>query len=258
MRAHFLITFLLLSVRASFAAEPAFFDSEGVELRYFEAGDGDTVVLLHGFSGSAQGLYINPGTFDALVNAGYHVVALDQRGHGGSGKPHDPSQYGLLMVEDVRRLLDHLAVERVHLVGYSMGGKVANQFRGQYPERLMTVTLGGFGWPWQTPTVTKEQAEARIQNMTVLPGNDPAALSAVYAGMSSLSTSRSSMEANPVPAFAIIGDRDAAVPVSDQEGLWNVMNNLEYVVIPGTHAGPDGAPYKPVFAEKLIAFLDDN
>ena len=258
MRAHLLAVFLLLSARASFATEPAFFDSDDVALRYFEAGDGETVVLLHGFSGSAQGLYINPGTFDALVDAGYHVVALDQRGHGGSGKPHNPAQYGLNMVEDVRRLLDHLAVERAHLVGYSMGGKVANQFRDQYPERLATVTLGGFGWPWRTPEVTREQAEARIQNMTVLPGNDPAALSAVYAGMSSLSTSQQSMESNSVPAFAIIGDRDAAVPDEDQEGLRDVMSHLEYVVIPGTHAGPDGAPYKPVFAEKLIAFLDDN
>ena len=68
------------------AAEPRFFDSDGVQLRYFESGSGETVVLLHGFSGSSEGLYINSGTFDALVGAGYRVVALDQRGHGGSDK----------------------------------------------------------------------------------------------------------------------------------------------------------------------------
>ena len=59
---------------------------------------------------------------EALGTAGYRVIALDCRGHGQSGKPQDPGQYGLEMVRDVVRLLDHLNVERAHVVGYAMGG----------------------------------------------------------------------------------------------------------------------------------------
>ena len=96
----------------SLAQESHTFDSAGITLRYVAAGEGPTVVLLHGFSGSADGLYVAPGTLSTLADAGYRVIALDQRGHGGSDKPHDTKSYGLEMVEDVRRLLDHLEFDR--------------------------------------------------------------------------------------------------------------------------------------------------
>lgn len=252
-----LLTTLTLLAMASIAAasESLSFDSDGVRLRYIAAGSGDTVVLLHGFSGSAEGLYVIPGTFDALVDGGYRVVALDQRGHGQSEKPYGENDYGMHMVEDVRRLLDHLAVERAHLVGYSMGGKVSNTFRATYPERLLTVTLGGYGWPWQSARPTLVEAESQLQQAMVLPGNDLRALAAVRTGMADLTPSEASLRANEVPAFAIIGDKDEVVSAKDRDTLRNTMANLDMVVIPGTHAGPDGAPYKPVFAERLLSFL---
>lgn len=152
---------LLVLSQVSNATEAEFFDSDGVKLRYFTAGDGDPVLLLHGFSGSANGLYVAPGTVDALVDAGYKVIALDQRGHGGSDKPHAAEAYGFAMVEDVRMLLDALEIGQVHLVGYSMGGKVANTFRAQHPERLLSITLGGYGWPWQSQETTLAEAQLR-------------------------------------------------------------------------------------------------
>ena len=237
------------------AADSNYFDSAGVQLRYFSAGTGDTVVLLHGFSGSAEGLYINPGTFDALVTSGYRVIALDQRGHGGSAKPYDVNSYGMVMVEDVRRLLDHLEVDRVHLVGYSMGAKVSNSFRSKHPERLNTITLGGYGWPWQSAEITLEESLERIGKRTILPGNDSNALAAVSVGMHALTPPENSLRSNNIPAFAIIGDKDEVVSAENQATLRETMANLEMIVIPGTHAGPDGAPYKPRFAEELIRFL---
>lgn len=255
MRRLITVLALLFLAQASLATEAAFFDSDGVRLRYFATGDGDPVLLLHGFSGSAEGLYIEPGTFDVLAKAGYRAIALDQRGHAGSDKPHADDAYGKNMVEDVRRLLDHLAIDQVHLVGYSMGGKVANTFREKYPERLRSITLGGYGWPWQSQEITLSAAQENVKNRPVLPGNDLLALAAVQVGMSELSTSQDSIEANEVPALAIIGDKDVVVPVADQESLARKMQNLEFVVIPGTHAGPDGAPYKPVFAARLVEFL---
>jgi pimeloyl-ACP methyl ester carboxylesterase len=252
--AAFVFVFLLNSI-AAFAGESNRFDSGGVSLRYVSDGAGETVVLLHGFSGSAEGLYIKPGTFDALVKAGYRVVALDQRGHGLSDKPYTADSYGMNMVEDVRRLLDHLGEEKVHLVGYSMGAKVSNTFRSLYADRLLTITLAGYGWPWQSATVTLEEAGKQLTHRTVLPGNDLKALAAVSVGSNELTPTEESLRSNTVPAFAIIGDKDEVVSSENFNTFKETMANLEAVVIPGTHAGPDGAPYKPVFAEQLIAFL---
>jgi pimeloyl-ACP methyl ester carboxylesterase len=246
---------LFLPAVSAVGAETGYFDAEGTRLHYVDGGKGETVVLLHGFSGSADGLYIKPGTFDALVNAGYRVVALDQRGHGNSEKPHDTASYGMQMVEDVRRLLDHLGVEKVHLVGYSMGAKVSNTFRATYPERLLTITLGGYGWPWQGAKISLDESLARMQSRTILPGNDVDALAAVSVGTYELTPTEENLRLNMVPAFAIIGDKDEVVSAQDFATLRDTMANLEVVVIPGTHAGPDGAPYKPVFAENLLTFL---
>jgi len=253
----FTLAFLLFSSTA-ISADAHHFDSDGVNLRYFTGGSGETIVLLHGFSGSAEGLYIKPGTFAALSNAGYQVVALDQRGHGMSDKPHDAESYGMNMVEDVRRLLEHLEIDKVHLVGYSMGGKVSNMFRSKYPERLLTITLGGYGWPWQSPKLTLEESITRLQQRTLLPGNDLQALAAVSVGMYDLTPTERNLRANEVPAFAIIGDQDEVVSAENFSTLKEIMSNLDVAVIPGTHAGPDGAPYKPIFARKLLGFLSEH
>lgn len=237
------------------AAESVFFDADGITLHYVTAGAGETVVLLHGFSGSAEGLYINPGTFDALVDAGYRVVALDQVGHGKSDKPYDPDRYGLQMVEDIRRLMLELDVDKIHLAGYSMGAKVANTFRSIYPGRLHSVVLGGYGWPWRSRQMSYTEAASAMATRTLLPGNDAKALAAVSVGMYELTPGEDSLRANTVPAFAIIGDKDAVVSSEDFQTLSETMTELEVTVMPGTHAGADGAPYKPQYAQEILRFL---
>jgi pimeloyl-ACP methyl ester carboxylesterase len=239
----------------SFAAEERYFDSAGAQLRYFIEGNGTTVILLHGFSGSPEGLWIKPGTFNALVDAGYQVIALDQRGHGKSAKFYDRDSYGIEMMEDVRRLLDHLEIDQAHLIGYSMGAKVANTFRAAYPERLLSLTLGGYGWPWRAADVTVEQAEIQLQSDFVLPGNDLRALAAVRAATNDFIPDEESLASNSTPAFSLVGTADTVVSRSDLDTLRATMANLESKDMPGTHAGPDGAPYKPQFAAELIRFL---
>lgn len=92
-------------------------------------GQGDPVILLHGFIFSAQSNWI--GVFDALSQAyHYRVVALDLRGHGESGKPHDAGRYGVEMINDVLSLMDDLKMERAHVIGYSLGGILALKIHG--------------------------------------------------------------------------------------------------------------------------------
>lgn len=250
-------TLLLLTFAAS-ASEIAWFDSNGVKIRVVSAGDGPPVVLLHGFSGSADGAWINPGTFNAIAIAGYRVIAIDHRGHGQSDKPHDPDRYGVQMAEDVRRLLDHLQIPQAHIVGYSMGGKIANAFRARHPDRLLTLTLGGYGWPWEGPDLGYEEALASMNNREVLPGNDLRALAAYSVRSNELVPPAEDLRANRVPVLSLVGTEDEAVPRGAVEMLRQTMSAVTAVDMPGTHAGPDGALYKAQFSDEIIAFLQQH
>jgi pimeloyl-ACP methyl ester carboxylesterase len=82
----------------------------------------------------------------SLARAGYHVVAFDNRGHGRSQKLYDPAAYAsTIMAQDVCRLMDHLGIERAHVMGYSMGARITAHVAAAAPERVRTALLGGLG-----------------------------------------------------------------------------------------------------------------
>jgi len=242
------------------AADVNYFDSDGINIRYFSDGQGEALVLIHGFSGSAETAWINSGVFDALADAGFRVIALDNRGHGGSDKPHDPASYGVNMAEDVRRLLDHLGLERAHVVGYSMGGKIANTFRSRHPQRVITLTLGGYGWPWRGQASTLEESRKNLMQRTLRPGNDIDALAAYRVVSNDLVPGEENLRGNKIPTLSIVGTEDTVVlRDGDQvKTLRETMANIEAVDMPGTHAGPDGVLYKAEFAEAVVAFIRKN
>src|SRR4051794_6637350 len=103
-------------------AKDGVFDSNGVKIRYVTEGKGEAVVLIHGWMGDSSmwGRDAAGNTkLDTSRSNGFQVIAIDCRGHGKSDKPHDPDKYGPEMAADVVRLLDHLAIEKAHLIGYS-------------------------------------------------------------------------------------------------------------------------------------------
>ena len=123
----------------------AYFDSNGVQIYFEEHGGGEPVVLVHGFASSAQNNWGATKWFTTLAPH-YRVVALDCRGHGKSGKPHDSAAYGgETMGEDVIRLMDHLGIKRALIMGYSMGGRIVTGILMSHPERLRAAVLGGIG-----------------------------------------------------------------------------------------------------------------
>lgn len=149
--------------------EDKHFDSKGVKIHYVEAGRGEPVVLIHGFDNSIDTEWLSTGIFDAL-SKDFRVIALDCRGHGKSDKPHDPKQYGSLMVEDVANLLDHLNIGKAHIVGYSMGGNITAKFLTMYQDRVLTATLGGSsgrrGWTAQNQRDVDELATSLEHHRT--------------------------------------------------------------------------------------------
>ena len=124
------------------------FVNDGLELAYFDAGDpdGPTVLLIHGFASTAHVNWVYPGWVGTLGNAGYRVVALDNRGHGRSARPHDPEYYAPpLMAGDALALLDHLGIGSAHLFGYSMGARIAAYVMRADLARVRSAVFGGLG-----------------------------------------------------------------------------------------------------------------
>jgi pimeloyl-ACP methyl ester carboxylesterase len=122
------------------------FDSDGVQIFYLDEGEGEPILLIHGFASNTAANWIDPGWVRTLTAAGRRVIALDNRGHGKSEKLYEPERYGAPeMAEDARRLLDHLGIDRVDVLGYSMGARITAFLVFAYPERVRSVIFGGLG-----------------------------------------------------------------------------------------------------------------
>ena len=140
----------LLVTHGMAAEEMQVFDSAGVPIRYVVAGEGEPVILIHGFAINYHFQWVASRVMQSIT-PDFQVIALDNRGHGKSGKPHDPKEYGLTMVEDIIRLMDHLQLKKAHIVGYSMGGAITLKLTTTHPERVISSVVGGMGWLRPTP-----------------------------------------------------------------------------------------------------------
>src|SRR6185295_17581533 len=122
------------------------FRNGDVEIAFLDEGQGDPIVLVHGFASTKEVNWVNPGWVSALTRAGRRVIALDDRGHGQSSKLYDPADYHIgRMAEDVRALLDHLSIEKADVMGYSMGARITAFLCRDHPERVRSAVLGGLG-----------------------------------------------------------------------------------------------------------------
>lgn len=210
--------------------EPVFvMADDGTRLAVYDVGDpaAPVVLAVHGFASSAVLNWYNAGWTRDLTRAGYRVLALDQRGHGRSGKPHDPSQFTTerLAADALGVLADHLIDDAV-LLGYSLGARVGWHLARTAPERFPTAILGGL--PSGDPLSGFDLSAARafaddgvpvddrltrtyIEMASGIRGNDLGSLIALVEGM------RGGVQPDPadppvVPLLIAAGDRD---PVRD-------------------------------------------
>jgi pimeloyl-ACP methyl ester carboxylesterase len=116
---------------------------DGTRIAYETVGTGHPVVLLHGFTDSRRS-WCEAGHVDALVAGGRQAILIDCRGHGDSGKPHDPAAYSSKhRVADILAVLDQVGVGRANLIGYSMGGLIALMTALQTPGRVGALAVIG-------------------------------------------------------------------------------------------------------------------
>ena len=122
------------------------FKRDDVEITYLDEGEGEPIVLVHGFASTKEVNWVQPGWVAALTRVNRRVIALDNRGHGASTKLYDPSAYhSATMAGDVQALLDHLKIERADVMGYSMGARIIAFLAVEHPERVRSTIFGGLG-----------------------------------------------------------------------------------------------------------------
>jgi pimeloyl-ACP methyl ester carboxylesterase len=269
------LSITLGSCRLLGAAEPAdgfFQTSDGVKIHYLEVGKGNTaggpVILIHGFSGTAQGNWFANGVADALA-AKHRVIAIDCRGHGKSDKPHDPQKYGPRMAQDVIELMDHLKIDKAHIHGYSMGGAITAQLLARHPQRFLTASFGGSGVPEVDPKRKTEvpedksgpdplEAEASAK-LSRNPDRDSKALAAVRAyPWKPEERLQIDLTKIKLPVLAINGEFDR--PNAKTHRMQRELANFKSVVLPGkSHLTAIMADYVPKeYAEALVGFIDAN
>lgn len=272
-------TTAIVYVAAFHRTEGNYFDSNGARIYYTDQGEGTPVILLHGFGVHSDLNFRLPSTIHLLAQD-YRVIAVDARAHGLSERPSSQSGYGIQMVEDVFRLMDHLDIEKAHWVGYSMGGFTALKAMTMHPERFYTAALCASGWHTRndpeiafmdrlsqelaagdgfdalfdmlTPSTNKRNyfAEYGMAGLMRLI-NDEKALSYICAGWPELEVAEDALKKNEVPSITLIGEHDPFRRGAD--ALHAVMPHHEIVLIEGRDH------YNAVnleFVRKLKAFLD--
>jgi pimeloyl-ACP methyl ester carboxylesterase len=107
-----------------------------ININYIIQGMGEPILMIMGFGSSMEGWYFQIPFFSKH----FRVVALDNRGVGGSDKPKGPFTTRM-MADDVIHLMDHLEIEKAHIMGASMGGMIAQEISINYPERVNKLVL---------------------------------------------------------------------------------------------------------------------
>jgi pimeloyl-ACP methyl ester carboxylesterase len=173
---------------------------KGVKIHYVVEGKGEPVVLIHGLYSSADSNWKKTGVIAELAKD-HQVIALDLPGHGQSDKPEKEEAYGLQMMEDVIAVLDHLKIQKAHIVGYSLGGMIVAKLLATHPERALSGTLGGMGWFKEGSAQQKFFEQTKGREATKTP-------TVAVHSMSKLAITEQELKKIQVPVKMIVGERD--------------------------------------------------
>ncbi|KQQ04109.1 MULTISPECIES: alpha/beta fold hydrolase [unclassified Rathayibacter] len=243
---------------------------DGSRIATYAVGDdgAPTVLAVHGFASHALLNWQTSGWLRTLVRAGYRVVALDQRGHGASEKPHRADAYGVdVMVGDIVRVLDSYDLVEPHYLGYSLGARMGWVLGLRHPERLATLSLGGLTVGEPLRHFDADAARTRVAGGGAIDdgftrafigmaegvaGNDLAALVAVADGVRG--GAHPELGAHPaVPTLMVTGDAD---PIAPGGARLAAEAGARFVSVPGrdhTSTVPARA-----FKDAVLAFLAEH
>ena len=223
------------------------FHNGAVEIAYLDEGEGDPILLVHGFASTKNVNWVYPTWVSELRKSGRRVIALDNRGHGESEKLYDPADYSIpMMASDVLALLDHLDIARADVMGYSLGGRMTAWLGLHQPERLRSAIFGGIGMAMIEGGGPGENVAQALEADSLDEVTDPVgrtfrafadqtrsdrlALAACMRGSRGL-MSREEVSAIRVPVLVAVGTADEVA--GSAEALGEVIPGAEVLDIPG-------------------------
>ena len=250
-------------------------DIRGVNVRYDQTGEGPVVVLVHGLGASVVTWRQN---IAPLAAAGFTVLALDLPGHGDSDKPDRLGYDPVSMAGLVKEFLDALGVDRISLVGSSVGGLIAGLIALEHPtkvDRLVMVATGAVGKrvsgflrivsmpvlgdllfrPWLhqklgmnkriffRPPPCLDEVMLEVRRVQSLPGARRAALRSIRANINYFGSKTQReivdrLKESPVPLMTIWGEKDIVVPHSQSEFIRRELPNSVVQSIPACGQWP--------------------
>jgi pimeloyl-ACP methyl ester carboxylesterase len=243
-----------------------FYGRDGVELAWRSVGSGRPLVLLHGLMGNGA-MLASQGLVPALAGDGYQVILPDLRGHGDSGKPHDPACYPRdVLADDGLALIEHLGLDDYDLAGYSLGGKLVLRLlaRGARPAHAV---VGGQGLDALDAESDRTDGHRRVlaavADGAALPAGSPEEAMAAWVRQSgidaraiglvldtSVATPPDALRSNPTPALVVVGDRDSRG--ASAGSLANLLPHGRLALVPGDHITAMSAPE---FTTAVLQFL---
>ncbi|MGZ8350145.1 MAG: alpha/beta fold hydrolase [Allosphingosinicella sp.] len=251
---------------ASSPIRHSFVSDDGVELAWHELGAADArpIVLLHGLFSDAETNWIRFGHAATLAKRGFRVIMPDLRGHGTSGRPHDPALYPPdILADDGLALVRHLGLAGYDLGGYSLGGRTAVRMvaRGAPPNRLVVSGMGLQGLLSTGPrtlhfkailkglgTHARGSPEWLAEAFLKTTGGDPAALLPLLDSF--VDTDESALRAIAIPTLVLSGADDH--DNGSSEALAGLLPQGRYVEVPGNHMS---AVTRPELGRAIADFL---
>ena len=237
-----------------------FFTSfDNTKIYYEVRGLGDAVVLVHGFIVNGQS-WKRTELYKNLLEEGYKVIILDQRGNGFSDKPHDSTAYDNdAEAKDIMALMKLLKIKKYSAVGYSRGSIIVSRLL-VLDKRIKKGVMGGMGAEFTNPQWPRRimfykalsgepvpELAAMVENVKKQ-GLDQQALA--YLQRSQPSTSKEELGKIKQPVLIICGDKDS--DNGSAKELADLFKHPTYKITPGDHGG---ASRTKEFSMEVISFL---
>ena len=257
--------FMLIAGSTAFAQQPPAAGSyytapDGVKIYFEVKGEGFPVILVHGFSGTGEG-WKKGQLYSDLLNKGYKVVILDQRGNGRSDKPHTDAGYANdAEAKDIMGLATTLGLKKYDIVGYSRGSIITSRVF-VLDKRVHKAVMGGMGaaytnpeWPRRIHAYKALMGDTSfhdVDGMIKYIRNNPFdELALAYQQKWQPSTSPAELAKVKVPVLLIDGTEDH--DNGDEVALNKLIPGSKLVHVPGDH---NSASRTAEFSKEVMDFL---